>query len=117
MPVRIKIKVEGSGVTPTGEVVALLLFGFGSGVVAVTEAVWREINAIPPRVQGFQSVRGRAHDVLWMAAMAARNGGRQAEFTVLLDLGRSKWQRYKMVMSPEGPGGAACVTIMKPQED
>ena len=40
MPVRIKIKVEGSGVTPTGEVVALLLFGFGSGVVAVTEAVF-----------------------------------------------------------------------------
>jgi hypothetical protein len=39
--------------------------------VAVTAAVWKEINAIPPRAQGLQSVRGRTHDVLWMAAIAS----------------------------------------------
>jgi hypothetical protein len=85
--------------------------------VAVTAAVWTEIHAIPPRAQGLQDVRGRARDVLWMAAMATRDGGREAKFTVLMDLGRSKWQEYKMVMSPEAPGGAACITIMRPGED
>jgi hypothetical protein len=81
----------------------------------VTAAVWKEINAIPPRAQGLQSVRGRAHDVLWMAAMAAREGGRSVTFTMQMGVGRTKWQEYRIVMSPEGPGGAACVTIMKPR--
>jgi hypothetical protein len=81
----------------------------------VTAAVWKEINAIPPRAQGFQSVRGRAHDVLWMAAMAAREGGGStAMFTVLMD--GSRYQPDRMVMSPDVPRGAGCITIMKPGE-
>jgi hypothetical protein len=52
-----------------------------------------------------------------MAAMATRDGGREARFTVLMDVGRSKWQEYRMVMSPEAAGGAACITIMEPEED
>jgi hypothetical protein len=84
----------------------------------VTVAVWKEINAIPPRLEGVADVRGRAHDVLWMAAIAARGGGgSEATFTVQMGVGRSKWQEYRVVMSPEGPEGAGCVTIMKPGED
>jgi hypothetical protein len=84
----------------------------------VTAAVWKSINAIPPRLEGIASVRGRAHDVLWMAAMAALEAGdRAATFTLQMGVGRTKWQEYRIVMSPEGPGGAACITIMKPDED
>ena len=50
--------------------------------------------------------------------MAAREGGcQQALFAVQMAVGRSKWQEYRMVMSAEAPGGAACITIMKPGED
>lgn len=86
-------------------------------VTAVAAAVPRKINAIPPRAQGVQSVRGRAHDMLWMAAMAAREGGCSATITVQMGVGRRKWQEYRLVMSHDGPGGAGCITIMKPHED
>ena len=49
--------------------------------------------------------------------MAAREGVREARFTVMMAVGRSKYQEYRVVMSPEGPGGAACITIMKPGEN
>ncbi len=32
--------------------------------VAVTAAVWADIEAIPKRLRGLQDIRGRAHDVL-----------------------------------------------------
>ncbi len=38
--------------------------------VAVTRAVWADIENIP-RGQRHQDVRGRAHDLLFMASMAA----------------------------------------------
>jgi hypothetical protein len=40
--------------------------------VAVTAAVWAAIEAIPDSLVGIVDVRGRLHDVLWMAALAAR---------------------------------------------
>ncbi len=40
--------------------------------VAVTATLWAAIEAIPARLQGIADVRGRLHDVLWMAACAAR---------------------------------------------
>lgn len=40
--------------------------------VAVTAALWAAIEAIPQRLAGIADVRGRLHDVLWMAACAAR---------------------------------------------
>jgi hypothetical protein len=73
-----------------------MVFGFMCPV-AVTAAVWKDINAIPPRLEGIADVRGRAHDVLWMAALAAREGGgTEATFTVLMDVGapgtgRTRW--------------------------
>lgn len=40
--------------------------------VAVTAALWRAIEAVPASLGGIADVRGRLHDVLWMAAGAAR---------------------------------------------
>jgi len=43
--------------------------------VAVTAAVWAAIESIPDSLAGIVDVRGRLHDVLWMAACAARRAG------------------------------------------
>ena len=89
-----------------------MVFGFVCPV-AVTAAVWKEINAMPLRLEGIADVRGRAYDMLWMAAMAAREGGgREATFTVQMGVGRSKWQQYRVVMSPDGPGGEGCGAVL-----
>lgn len=40
--------------------------------VAVTAALWVGIESIPASRQGIADVRGRLHDVLWMAACATR---------------------------------------------
>lgn len=40
--------------------------------VAVTAALWGAIEAIPASLKGIADVRGRAHDVLWMASLAVR---------------------------------------------
>jgi hypothetical protein len=40
--------------------------------VAVTAALWAAIEAIPPSLAGTADVRGRLHDVLWMANLALR---------------------------------------------
>jgi len=44
--------------------------------VAVTRALWCTIESIPRRAM-CNDVRGRAHDVLWMASLAARAGARR----------------------------------------
>lgn len=43
--------------------------------VAITEALWRDINTVPERVR-WQDPRGRLHDVLWMSGLAAGRAGR-----------------------------------------
>lgn len=50
--------------------------GFHGGFtcpVAVTQALWIAIEAIPQSLTGIADVRGRAHDVLWMASLAVRS--------------------------------------------
>ena len=95
--------------------------GFHGGFtvpVALTAAVWADVEAIPRRFQGIQDVRGRAADLLWMAALAARRNTKGAAvlFEVLLDVGRTRRQQYRMVIGP-GDNGEPVVTIMKPGED
>lgn len=40
--------------------------------IAVTAALWAAIESIPASLQSIADVRGRLHDVVWMAACAAR---------------------------------------------
>ena len=89
--------------------------------VAVTSAVWGEINDIPKSKQGIRDVRGRAHDVLTMAVMAARQakpGNSEVLFRVIMDISASpgRYQTYKLVIGP-GDIGEPVVTIMRPEED
>lgn len=88
--------------------------------VAVSASIWKDINSIPAAVRDVQSVRGRAHDVLWMAFLAAAEAkGRDVvTFAVMMSVaGRSRRQyRYKMVYGPND-NGSPCVTILQLHED
>jgi hypothetical protein len=94
--------------------------------VAVTAAVWSAIHAIPPSLEGIADVRGRLHDVLWLANVTARRAfsasrasraGVSEVFAVLLPVAGSR--RRKHVLRVEvGPDddGAPCVTIGYPED-
>lgn len=95
--------------------------GFHGGFrvpVAVTTGVWADLSAIPPSKQSSQDVRGRAHDLLWMASLAARRAGKTStvRFQVIMHLGRSSRQTYKLMIHP-GDHGEPVVTILRPNED
>ena len=87
--------------------------------VAVTAGVWDLVDNIPARVQGFQDVRGRAHDLLWMASLAARRGnGSETQFAVLMDVAASRRRKhvFTLAIGPDDNGGP-CVTVMLPGKD
>lgn len=80
--------------------------------VAVTREVWADIEHCPP----MQDIRGRAHDLLWMASLAARRGGSVTLFSVIMQVGRTKKQIYKMVAG-SGDAGELVITIMQHNQD
>lgn len=86
--------------------------------VAVTSAVWHDINAIPERLQGLQDVRGRAHDLLFMASLAVRKNPKSTDvkFQVLIDIGRTRRQEYRVTIGP-GDHGEPVITILRINED
>jgi hypothetical protein len=88
--------------------------------VAVTAAVWATIEAIPPSLQGIADVRGRLHDVLWMAACAARrasDGQSRVGYTVILP-SKGTRTRNRVLAVDIGPGdaGEPVVTIGYPED-
>ncbi len=88
--------------------------------VAVTAAVWADINAIPKGNLG--DVRGRAHDLLWMSNLASRAAARRnsdrTPFRVIMPIkgSRVRTQTYQVVIGP-GDKGEPVVTIMQLGED
>ena len=77
-----------------------------------------DLNAIPASKQSSQDVRGRAHDLLWMASLAARRAGKTStvRFQVIMHLGRTGRQTYKLMIHL-GDHGEPVVTILRPNED
>jgi len=51
--------------------------------VAITQALWTAIEAIPKAAEGIQDVRGRTHDVLWMMGCYLRGAQKRGETTTL----------------------------------
>ncbi len=99
--------------------------GFHGGFttpVAMTASVWAEVDRKPmPRLQ---DVRGRAHDVLWMASLAVRSGlrsgrigdgGGRVPFQVIMQVGRQKKHTYYVDLSG-GDDGEPVVTIGKAED-
>ena len=82
--------------------------------VALTASVWHDVNHIGKGCM--QDVHGRAHDLLFMASLAARRGGNETLFSMLMQVGRTRKQVYKMVCGPNDDG-SPCITIMQRNED
>jgi hypothetical protein len=91
--------------------------------VAVTRALWATIEAIPKSLAGIADVRGRAHDVLWMASLAARAAAKGKDkksrvgFSVLLP-SRGTRKRNRRLLIDIGPGDNAepVITIGFPED-
>lgn len=86
--------------------------------VAVTAAIWSDINAIPARFKGVQDIAGRLWDVLWMGQRAAVANKDQSTITyrLIMHIGRQTYYTVKMVIGP-GDEGEPVITIMQPSED
>lgn len=83
--------------------------------VAVTEAVWNDINNIPK--SGAQDVSGRLWDLLFMFTINARRfNGDTMQYTFLMRVGRSQKYTVKAVIGP-GDTPEPVITIMLPHED
>ena len=82
--------------------------------VAVTAPVWAAVEAIPASLEGLADARGRLHDLLWMARVAAhRQPGQSAgDFVVILPFRgtRKRVQTLRIEVGPDDDG-APCVTI------
>lgn len=89
--------------------------------VAVTAAVYHDLANVPS-THSFESLRGRAHDLLWMSYMASKRNPtvQQVEVSMYLNTepGNDFAQPYT-VKSHIGPGdrGEPVITIMKLDED
>ena len=92
--------------------------------VAVTAGLWTAIGEIPASLVGVADVRGRLHDVLWMASLACRRreGAFFASFAVrtfavhLPYRGtRKRVQTLRVEIGPDDHG-APCLTIGFPEE-
>ena len=86
--------------------------------VAVTATVWADIKAIPDS-HSYQDVRGRAHDLLFMASLTCRKaGGNEGPrlFRLIMHVGRSTYYTAKIVAVP-GDNGELVIIIMRPDED
>ena len=85
--------------------------------VAMTQALWATVNSIPERAR-HQDVRGRAHDVLFMASMAARRH-REAStgrFEVLLDVDAGQKTLTLLLVVGPGDQGEPVATIGYPED-
>jgi hypothetical protein len=81
--------------------------------VAITAALWAQIQNIPKRVASYQDVTGRLWDVVWMARCAAKkSNSSRMEFTLILDTEGTR-KRYKTYVADIGPGddSAPVITI------
>jgi hypothetical protein len=86
--------------------------------VALTAALWGTIERIPKRLEKIEDVRGRAHDVLWMASLAARRSGTedQTSFEVLMSLPEGKRKLRLWMVAGPGDRGELTITIGYPED-
>ena len=79
--------------------------GFHGGFVcpvAMTRKLWDAVDIDQRPHRTFQSTRGRAHDVLWMASLALRSGKQDVCFYCILSVGRTKKQILRAVLDGNG---------------
>lgn len=86
--------------------------------VAITQALWADIQAIP-QDQRFQDVEGRLWDVLYMGYTAIRRSkeasGRLC-YSLIMHVGGKKNYTVKLICGP-GDSAEPVITLMRPEED
>ncbi len=89
--------------------------------LALTRAVWADVEDVPPSKKGIQDAAGRLWDLVWMARHAAANVAHPDEedrifFDLVMPVGRKRNYRAKMVLGP-GDDAEPVLTVLKPDED
>jgi hypothetical protein len=96
--------------------------------VAITSALWADIENIPVEDQGVQDTTGRLWDVLFVGVVTARRlvaqgfgGSDRMDYQIFLtlpdrDYGKETLYPIKMVIGA-GDDGEPVFTLMKPNED
>jgi hypothetical protein len=88
--------------------------------VALTDALWKDINDIPPRLAGIADVEGRLWDVLWMGRLAARAVAPDepaCRYELLMPVGNQRARRYWVrAVASAGDHGEPVITLMRPDE-
>jgi len=87
--------------------------------VALTQALWADIHALPERVQGAADPAGRLLDVLLLGHCALEQQAPEASsclYSLEMPLGEARDYRVKAVRGP-GDGGEAVITLMQPGEE
>jgi hypothetical protein len=98
--------------------------------VAVTTALWADVQDIPESKRGIQNVEGRLWDVVYLGAAAARRlraanerradaGGLALDeivYRLTMHVGRRSNYAVKLKLGA-GDGGELVVTLMRPEED
>ena len=88
--------------------------------VAMTIGAWVETVSNKPELKGIQDEGGKLWDVMWMCSLAARKGGTEMAFSVMVRYGRKEREMRKVdLRAVAGPGDDAepVITIMLPDED
>lgn len=120
---------DGVLVDVTQAATAGMLGGFAVPV-AITAALHQAIQAIPPALEGIADVRGRLHDVLWMASVALRRqcaklflspensaGSIFERFQVVLPYRGTRKRVQTLCLAVDGgDDGRPCVTIGFPED-
>jgi hypothetical protein len=86
--------------------------------VAVTRALWEDIQAIPP-AYSHEDVQGRLWDILhmaWVAVRTDRTGGREIRYNLVLHVGDSEMYGVGLVCGP-GDAGEPVLTLSSVEKD
>lgn len=84
--------------------------------VAITADLFATIEAIPARCS-HEDIRGRAHDVLWMASLAVRRSRGESSATFVVKMNVREGMRNLTLLVECGPDddGSPCITIGYPE--
>ena len=87
--------------------------------VAVTCALWHDIETIPESKQGIEDAQGRLWDVLYMGFCAIRRSkedGDTLRYDLILHTGNAARYTVKLVCGP-GDEAEPVISLMRPDED
>ena len=86
--------------------------------VAITQALWADITAIPEKLKGAADSVGRLWDILFLGVQAMKKNKQDSLclYPLEMPVGESKMYKVKAHCGPDD-NGEPVITLMKPEED